>query len=314
MELRYPEQRPAYSVPAGYGFRKVPLPELKQLTSVESHLQIYQYPRRGHRYILGVDVSDGVEKDDSVIDVMRMGTIDEPEEQVAQYCSNTIAPSELAYIVDAIGHLYKWPDGREAMAAIETNNHGLVVQDTLQNHLGYRNFYVWEVLDQADPAKRFTTKLGWATTSRTRPILLASFKDAVCTLDPLTGYSDCRLNSSISIDQLRDFQTDGALWEAEAARGAKDDAILAGAIAHFVAWRLMAGEREPLADRRRRRHQDEMRRTATSGPEKLDYRNSDQTAQQMSESDPRNPVEQLDDTDELTFDDPSGRALGSTLY
>lgn len=314
MLLQYPEQRPTYAVPPGYGFKKIPVQELKSLASLDGALQIFQYPRKGHRYILGVDVSDGVEKDDSVIDVMRMGTIDEPEEQVAQFVSNTVAPSDLAYIVDAIGHLYKWPDDREALAAIEINNHGLVVQDTLQHHLGYRHFYVWEVLDQADPTKRFTTRLGWSTTSRTRPILLAAFRDAVCTLDPLTGYSDCRLNSTISIDQLRDFQTDGALWEAEAARGAKDDAIIAGAIAHFVAWRLMAGEREPLADRRRRRHQEEIRRVATQGAEKLDYRNSDMTTAQQTEDDPRNPIDQMEEMDDASFDDPSGRAFGVTLY
>src|SRR3989304_1280938 len=56
------------------------------------------------------------------------------------------APPPFASVIDASGHLYVWPDGREALAAIECNYHGLSVQDTLQLHLGYRHFYIWEVL------------------------------------------------------------------------------------------------------------------------------------------------------------------------
>ena len=45
---------------------------------------------------------------------------------------------------DAIGRYYADADQVEAMAAIETNNHGLATQDTLQLHLGYGHFYVWD--------------------------------------------------------------------------------------------------------------------------------------------------------------------------
>jgi len=245
--LVLPEARPVYAIPPGYGFHRLNGKELEEQPHLFDLLQIWEKPRRGHRYILGVDVSDGLGKDRSVVEVVRMGTIDEPEEEVAQFVSDTIIPKHLAYVVNALGHLYTWPDGREAMAAIECNNHGLATQDMLQLHLGYRHFYVWEVFDQADPQKRFTTKLGWSTTPRTRPILLTQLRDAIMSVDPLTGVSDLRVNSSFTIDEMRDFQTEGALWEAEAARGAFDDCLIALGIAHIVAYRLMAGERGPLA-------------------------------------------------------------------
>lgn len=310
--IQLPEQRPFYEVPAGMGFHRYTPAELKELPHLFGQLQIFQPPRRGHRYILGCDVSDGLGQDRSVCDVFRMGTIEEGEEQVAQFIHDRVPPRQFAYIIDAIGHLYKWPDDREALAAIECNNHGLSVQDTLQLHLGYRHFYVWEVLDQADPRKRFTTKLGWVTTARTRPILLDQFYTGVTTIDPLTGYSDCRINSRFTLDEMRDFQTDGALWEAEAARGAHDDCIIAGAIAHYVAWRLMAGESEPLADRRRRRREAELRRLASGDQARLDYRNSDTTVDQMRESDPRTPEDPDDDGSSVY--DPADRAAGPTLY
>lgn len=306
MILPFPEQRPWFAVPPGYGMHRLTLPELKDLPTLDGQLQIYQHPRRGHKYIMGIDVGDGLGQDYSVCDVFRMGTIEECEEQVAQFRSNTIPPSAFAYIVDAIGHLYTWPDGREALASVECNNHGLSVQDTLQLHLGYRHFYIWEVLDQADPNKRFTTRMGWVTNGRTRPILLDKFYSGVTSIDPLSGYSDCRINSKFTLDEMRDFQTDGALWEAAAARGAHDDCVLAAAIAHYVAHRLAAGETEPLADRRRRRAAEALRRAQSGDTVRYDYRNSDTTADQMSVQGLDGQIEDDDERSGSNDDLPSG--------
>lgn len=310
-----PEARPHYAIPPGYGFHRLNVKELEEQTNLFDVLQVWERPRRGHRYILGCDVSDGIGQDRSVCDVLRMGTIEEPEEQVAQFVSETVGPKAFAYIINAIGHLYTWPDGREAMAAIECNNHGLSCQDTLQLHMGYRHFYIWEVLDQADPNKRFTTRMGWMTTPRTRPILLDQFHNAVVGVDPITGYSDLRINSSLTIDELRDFQTEGALWEAEAGRGAHDDCIIALAIAHFVAFRLMAGEREPLEDRRRRRREEQLRAAKYGDGKRPDYRNTDFTADDSKMvATPQDQQGIEEDEDEHWYYDPSGRSWGGTLY
>lgn len=315
-----PEARSVFAVPPGFGFHRLRPAELAERSGSKglfNTLQIWQLPRKGHRYILGVDVGDGLGQDRSVVDVFRMGTIEECEEQVAQFISDSVAPRQLAGVVDAIGHLYKWPDGREALAAIECNNHGLSTQDTLQLHLGYRNFYIWEVLDQADPAKRWTTKMGWVTTARTRPILLDQFYTGVTTIDPISGYSDCRINSPFTLDEMRDFKTDGALWEAEAAKGAHDDCIIAGGIAHYVCWRMQGGEQEPLADRRRRRQEEELNRLRAGQTGKVDFRNSDKTYQEQKDQEGLSPAErqeQMDDDDESLYYDPTGRGYGGTLY
>lgn len=318
--ITLPEQRPHFAIPPGFGFHRLTVPELKERSGAKALfncLQIWQLPRKGHRYILGVDVSDGLGLDRSVVDVFRMGTIEESEEQVAQFITDTVAPRALAGVIDAIGHLYKGPDGREAMAAIECNNHGLSCQDTLQLHLGYRHFYLWEVLDQADPNKRWTTRIGWVTTNRTRPILLDQFYTGITTIDPITGYSDCRINSQFTLDEMRDFKTDGALWEAEAAKGAHDDCIIAGGIAHYVCWRLQGGETEPLADRRRRRKEEELRRHRAGDLAPIDYRNSDSTAHDQSAQQNLSAQERLEgenDDDNPGFYDPTSRGYGDTLY
>lgn len=318
--IRLPEQRPAYAIPPGYGFHRLTVPELKERTGTKALfnvLQIWELPQKGERYILGVDVADGIGQDRSVCDVFRMGTIQRTEEQVAQFLSDDIPPRQFAGVIEAIGRLYKWPDGREALAAIECNNHGLSVQDTLQLHLGYRHFYIWEVLDQADPQKRWTTRMGWVTTPRTRPILLDQFYTGVTTIDPLSEYSDCRINSAFTLDEMRDFRTEGALWEAEAAKGAHDDCIVAAGIAHYVCWRLQGGETEPLADRRRRRQEEEARRVKLGAIGPRDFRNTDATAAEQSTQEGLTPEERLDlqeQDDEFLYYDSDARGTAGTLY
>lgn len=320
MILTLPEQRPFYAIPPGFGLHRLSVKELAERggqRALFNTLQMWEQPRKGQRYIMGVDVADGLGQDRSVCDVFRMGTMEECEEQVAQFISDDIPPRQFAGIIDAVGHTYTWPDGREALAGIECNNHGLSVQDTLQLHLGYRHFYIWEVLDQADPKKRWTTRMGWVTTPRTRPILLDQFYTGVTTIDPITGYSDCRINSGFTLDEMRDFRTDGALWEAEAAKGAHDDCIIAGGIAHYISWRLQGGESEPLADRRRRRKEEELRRQRAGERGPIDFRNSDSTAEdqhQLAGLTPEERQQALEEQDEHTYYDPDSRGSAGTLY
>lgn len=247
-------------LPAGYGFRAVAPSELLERNSLLDLCCFWEGPRRRGRpkYVIGVDVSDGIGQDRSVIEVLRCGTIEEPAEQVAEFASDSLPPSALAPIVHALGQYYRDADGIEACVAVECNNHGLSVQDTLQLHLGYGHFYIWEFYDARDEGARFSSKIGWYTTPRTRPMLLDKFYSAVTALDPITGQPDLVTHSAALHDELKDFQTEGALWEAAAARGAHDDHIMATAIANYVAWRHRGGESEPLEDRRRRRHEQQL--------------------------------------------------------
>jgi hypothetical protein len=159
--------------------------------------------------------------------------------------------------------------------------------------------------------------MGWETNRRTRPILLDHFYDAVTSIDSITGTSECRINSSFTFEDMRDFHTDGALWEAEAARGAHDDTVIAGGIAHIVCWRLQGGELEPLADRRHRRQQEALRLARTEGAVVVDYRNTDSTAQEQNSQQiltAEERIQEEEDDDAHLFYDPEGRAYGGTLY
>ena len=273
-------------VPPGFGFRRLTPPQLKGLSNLRaSVLAIYEYPRvRGkRRYVLGVDVADGLGLDYSAISVIRMPTIEEPAEQVAHYCSNVVDAKNLAFVIDAIGRYYTDKDGIEALAAIETNNHGLSTQDTLQLHLGYGHFYVWEVADAASPEKRRTTKIGWYTTPRTRPLLLSSFHDAILSVDPITEQPDLILNSPVTRGELRHFVTPDVLANAEHARGQHDDSLFGAAIGYYVAWRAAGGESEPIAERRRRRSALQHQQAEADRTIGHDWRNGAYTADEQDQ-------------------------------
>jgi hypothetical protein len=272
-------------VPPGYGFRRLASTDLTKLPNLRhSVLSIWEHPRRRgtRRYVMSVDVSDGLGQDYSAIDVIRQPTIEEPAEQVAQYITNTLDPKQLAFVCDAIGRYYADADQVEALAAIETNSHGLATQDTLQLHLGYSHFYLWEYADAASPERRYSTRIGWMTSPRTRPLLLASFHGAITTFDPISSLPDLILNSPITRGELRHFVTESTIGEAEAARGQHDDCVMAAAIGFYVAWRLSGGEIEPVAERRRRRAALNQLRVdkAVARP---DWRNGPATAEEVDD-------------------------------
>jgi hypothetical protein len=263
-------------------------------------LLIWEPPRRRgpRRYVMAADVSDGLGQDRSVIEVIRLGTIEEPAEQVAEYASDQVPPMALAFLLQTIGQYYADADGVEAMAAIECNNHGLSTQDTLQLHLGYAHFYRWEYYDAASPDARFSNKIGWVTTQRTRPMLLDKLYSALTTRDPITSQPDLLTHSTLLHEELKDFQTEGALWEATAARGAHDDAIMATAIGNYVAWKLQAGETEPLEERRRRRAEQTLHQEVAAsqqGSSRPDWRNSPITADELNAYGQLSEAEDIDD-------------------
>lgn len=296
----------SFSIPPGYGFARLGLQSLKLRANAFDTLQIFEHPRkRGpRRYIIGADVSDGVGQDRSVAAVHRMGTIEEPEEQVALYVSDTVTPSGFAFVLDAIGRLYTDGDQMAALLAIECNNHGLSTQDTLQLHLAYPGpYYVWEYLDAGKAADRYSKKIGWVTNSRTRPMLLDKLYHSLTNIDPTTGQTDLLVHAAILREELADFATDTTLAEAQAQRGAHDDVVMATAIAHYVTWRLQGGEQEPLDARRARRHQEQAARVASAGPDapKRDWRNTGCTLTEMQA--------QVDEDDDSVYDGDRGSPI-----
>lgn len=281
----------SFSLPGGYGMRRMSATEFathgEGLAGLFDMLLVFEPPRkrpqhRHYRYVIGADISDGLGLDRSVCDVLRVPTIAEPAEQVAQFVTDSVSAEDFAPIIDAIGRWYADPDGMEAQAAIEINNHGKSTQDLLQKHYGYGNFYRWQYVDKAKLDDRFSKAIGWETSVRTRPILLGRLATALKAIDPITGHPGIVIHSPITFNDLADFYSaTGHLADAEATRGAHDDCVFSIAIANFAAEQLLVGEQEPLADRRHREHMEAVDRKRASGVDRRDWRNTDCTAAEM---------------------------------
>ena len=115
--------------------------------------------------------------------------------------------------------------------------------------------------------------------------MLDKLKTALTTIDPVSKQTELLIHSKLLRDELADFQTEGALWEAAAARGAHDDTVLATAIAHYVSWRLQGGEQEPLSERRMRLHAAQAERSMAAskiGQTVPDWRNTGCTIDEMT--------------------------------
>lgn len=276
---------PTLSLPPGLGLRSQNVSALRHadLSDLFDLLLVWEPPSRSSRYVVSVDVSDGVGKDRSVADVTRVGDVSRPDEQVAQWISALTDPVALAGVVDTIGRFYTGVDELEALMAIETNAHGLVTQSELQRHYGYTNFFVWQKEDAGDPSRRFTQAIGWVTTRRTRPIILARYVRALRIVDPVTGYPDLMVNSPHTIAELADFYTEGMLYEASAGPGGHDDCIMAGAIGLHVAQTLLYEFSEPLAEKRRRLSEEQQKqRDAANHQGKRTYASMPYTLEEIA--------------------------------
>lgn len=279
----------AIELPPGYGFSAVPRAQWYAghdsfLEALSDRLLIWEKPRRTARYVLSVDVSSGAEQDRSVIEVLRVGDIRDPDEEVAQYVTARTDAVELAYIIDPIARYYHDEDGLGALVAIEYNGLGGTTQSELLNHIGYTNLFIWQHMDARTPRSRYTNAFGWWTTARTRPLILGRLYRALTNVDERTGMPDLRINSPHTMEELKDFQAPpGApMWMAEASGDAHDDCIMATAIGEFVVQTLHFEGGEPIAEQRHRLAEEAARRARTvKDGRRVDFISSEVTADEM---------------------------------
>lgn len=103
----------------------------------DGHYQIWEEPKDDRIYIAGVDVSEGIDKDASVIQIIDVTDLTGIK-QVACYHNNGISPVNFTNKLNEI--LVQW--GRP-IALIERNNCGAQVVDNLRHIHGYENIVSW---------------------------------------------------------------------------------------------------------------------------------------------------------------------------
>jgi hypothetical protein len=108
------------------------------LGPLDEKFKMWREPVEGATYSVGVDVSEGIGQDYSVIFVNRVGGMHSPDEQVAVWSDNQTDPKELAFFANAIGRMYN-----DALMCVEYNVY-MTTGDDLIYVYHYPNIYRWK--------------------------------------------------------------------------------------------------------------------------------------------------------------------------
>jgi hypothetical protein len=247
-------------VPKGWGFRGLPHPKEYDHGYWNGKLIVYEDPLPTASYVVGVDPSGGKGSDRSVVEVLRVGDLERPDEQVAEFASDHHGPHEISPVAALLGRLYGDGSGGEALLIVECNGeYGDSCIFDIRSKLQYGNLFVWKVYDRTKNLN--TNRIGWWTTNSTRPKLVARGVHAITN-------DDLVINSEHLLDEMEDFQTDHWMAKAQASSGRHDDRVMAMLMAYWAAhdneW--MAGY-DVAEERRNLRAAGKLEQTAKESAE-----------------------------------------------
>lgn len=228
-----------------------PFDELREIRDDESHmgkLFIWRHPEPGFDYAIGVDTSNGIGSDATVIAVARRGrNPTERDEQVAEFRSNKVSHVEAYAWVAAISAYYA-----KHMAATTQHDEPYVaveqvaaVGDTCQLQmamLGFHRFHKMTRYDSMpkDMRKSKARKRGWFTHGWSRPILTDGFVTMV-----QNGWYVVQSPYTLrEMSQWEVHSTAGGKERFEHSTESTDDGIFANAMAAFC-----PNDRRSMADR-----------------------------------------------------------------
>lgn len=197
-------------------------------------LVVFEHPKLGEEYVIGGDVAEGVEGDESALDVMVRRT----GQTVATFASNTIDPGDFGLVLAWTGLRYN-----RALLAPERNNHGHTTLRTLSNETTSVTPYR-QVFDGHDG------RPGWVTSPATRPPLFDDLAQAV--KDRATSSPDQSFAA-----QSRTLVRGANGKPAAAGKGTKGGARDDRWIARAIAWQLRQQTEPRRTGERRERQRSE---------------------------------------------------------
>jgi len=174
-------------------------------------LLIWRQPAEGRSYVIGADVGEGLADGDASCAIVLER---ESGEQVAEL-HGRVPPERFAHLLHALGWHY-----RRAVLAVERNNHGHSVLNTLHNVLRYPLLYYHVRYDHRVGQQSI---LGWPTDQATKPILVDDLAAAI-------AGGHLLIRSPEVIDECMTFITTNS-GSQEAQPGKYDDRVMALGIA-----------------------------------------------------------------------------------
>ena len=175
-------------------------------TWLNNGLTIWNLPKLGTRYYIGVDTGEGIGEDYSALEVLNANC-----EQCAEFKSNKIKPYAYSRIVRDIGIFYK-----SANLVVEKQSAGHTVVDKLFNEFHYRNMYSYMEYDARSQC--LLPKVGWMTNQKSKPMLINDFVELFETNQMIVKSKDL-------LQELKVYEfSDGKM---NALRGSHDDLVMA---------------------------------------------------------------------------------------
>jgi hypothetical protein len=176
----------------------------------QGSLEIYRHFTHEEPFVIGADTSLGVGRDYSTAVVMNAN-----RQVAAVYRNNRIDPSKFGDLLFYLGRYFN-----NALLAVENNSMGIATLNRLVQ-MEYQNLYYQTKI--ANVSKEEGTRVGWRTTSASKPAIIGFLKNAI-------ENGDIWIPSRTIIHELSTYITDdnGSM---SAAPGYYDDTVIATAIA-----------------------------------------------------------------------------------
>lgn len=197
----------------------------KKPLRVKEDLEIFAEYELGHRYQMGVDVSEGSSGGDegaiTIVDLTQ-------EEEVASW-SGRVPPDVLA---DMAYKFSRWYGGRECMIVPEMNSIGLALVNKLRNEEDVR-IYIRQEYDKV--SKKMTDKIGWRTTASSKALLISRFQERLRLSKPKI-YSEKTLSQFSSFVWTSESRKSGA----GAQTGYNDDRLISSLLAFWTKGNILS--------------------------------------------------------------------------
>jgi hypothetical protein len=174
-------------------------------------MRLFELPKSGAQYVVSADTSEGLAKGDEAFCVVR----DKWTRSVVACANGHYAPDDWAVKLSYIAKYFL-----DADLAVEGNNHGFSVNSDLRQ-MDVRLYYT------KDKDGKSTTKAGFTTDVRTRPLMLDQLEEEI-------RKNVFEMRDETLIAQAKTFVYNEKNGRPEADGSCLDDAIIALAIGSYV--------------------------------------------------------------------------------
>jgi hypothetical protein len=185
-------------------------------------VQVWHLPKDGEKFFVGADCSEGIPG----LDLSCGGVLDLRGRQCATI-HGYFRPEDFGRKLALLGHWYN-----NALMAVEANEHGHSVLNTLINTCHYPQIYYHLDYDR----RTGRPKVGWQTNPKTRPQMLDAIREA-------TEGGFMEVNHPDYLAECFTFVKEAGKWQAR--QGSHDDTIFAWAIS----WKARERGSQPVGYR-----------------------------------------------------------------